>query len=78
MSDPAFASPDEIRMAFRTHLAATGKSELAYEDLWSLLRGQGVIVRGATMKKQRDTVYRALSTDPGIARVRPGVFAPAK
>lgn len=78
MSDSAFASPDDIRQAFRAYLAETGTTELAYEDLWRLLRERGVTVRGATTKKQRDTVYRALSTDPGIARVRPGVFKRAK
>jgi hypothetical protein len=75
VSDTRFATPDEIRRAFRDHLASVGSSELRYEDLWRALRERGVHVRGATPKKERDTVYRALSSDSRIRKVRPGVFA---
>lgn len=72
----AYATPDDICRAFFTHVQAAPNGELAYEDLWRLLRAQGMRLRGASPKKERDTVHRALTNSSRVVKVRPGVFAP--
>jgi hypothetical protein len=71
-----YANPDQIRAAFFETLQQEQRAELAYETLWRNLREAGWRIRGASPKKQRDTVYNALSTDHRLTKVRPGVFAP--
>ena len=78
MSEPTFITANEIRAAFRSYLEEQDVDEVAYEDLWRQLRRSGVSFRGATAKKERDSVYNALVGDPEIERVRPGVFGLAE
>jgi hypothetical protein len=70
-----FVTPGAIRQAFFEQLESLGVHELAYAQLWQVLKAQGAQLRGSTPKRERDFVYRALLGDPRIQRVRPGVFA---
>ena len=76
--EDTYASPDDLRRVFRELLDQLGSSEAHYDDVWRAARDRGLHVRGATPKKQRDAVFRALASDPEVQKVRPGVFSLAK
>lgn len=70
-----YLTADEIRAAFLIEVRESPNGRLAYSDLWDRLQRRGSLVRGSTPKRQRDIVHKALSRDPRIQRVEPGVFA---
>jgi hypothetical protein len=74
VDSPEYVTSAEIRAVFIAQASASPTHELAYSDLWALLREQQKRIRGATEKRQRDTVYRALLESNDIERSARGVF----
>lgn len=72
-----YLSYEEIAQAFVDHLAERGLDGMSYGDFWRVLQEKGQTVRGRNRKVQKDFVYRALTLDDRLQKVRPGFFAPA-
>lgn len=74
MEGVQYLTSADIRNAFVDHIDSSPTNELSYATLWTILREQNKPIRGATEKRQRDAVWRALDGDPRIERSGPGVF----
>ena len=75
MAGERFISAREIRTTFIDFLRRTGRTKASYSEFWSVLKADGWDVRGRSPKKQRDYIYNALSGDPRLSRIAPGIFA---
>ncbi len=74
MDNDNYLKSEEIREAFFARAASSPTGDVSYADLWSTLLERGKTIRGATPKRQRDAVWRALVADSRIERSAPGIF----
>jgi hypothetical protein len=74
MPDAEYLTAGQISDAFVEFAMSHGEPDIPYATLWSRLIEQGRSIRGATSKRQRDAVWRALASDPRIEKCGRGRF----
>ena len=67
-------SNEAICEAFLEHLEEKNLDGMSYGDFWRVLHARGLRARGRSAKNERDSVYRALSSDSRIVKAKPGFF----
>jgi hypothetical protein len=70
-----FMTYGDISQAFLDHLDESGLEGMSYGNFWRVLDERGARIQGRNGKVQRDRVYRALSLDARIEKLKPGFFS---